>query len=640
MKRINSLISICACFALTASCAGGLRDFHDGKLDDKIDSDANLTRDDFRDMRKDENYPRAEGAQISANVLEPPIPDLAEILAAPKPPKIAQTQLVSVAVTDDVPLKDVLVELARLADIDIEIDAGISGGISFRAKDRPFNEVIERIAALAGLRYRVQNNVLRVERDMPFIQTYSLDMLNIDRDAAGTIGVNSEGGSGGAAGGGGSSDGAGGGTSGSGSSSKITAESKSDFWEKFTQSIGQILSYNPSSMVSVASVAVQPPLPATTPAPNGAPPAPAAPATPSVTPGSPSGNSSISGVFFSLNRQAGTLTVNATERQHDIVKRFINEITSNASSQVLIEAKIIEVALNDRYQTGINWSKFGTTGINTVKFSGNFGDTVLSDSANSPGTITVLKNNFLGGLDLSAAVRLLDEFGTTRALSSPRLNAMNNQQAVLSFVENVLYFKIDCEVTDKTAATATDSGTPAKVKITSEVKKAPVGIVLYLQPSINKDSNEITLSVRPSLTKIIKLVQDPGFEVCKASAASQVDADSPVIETLNKVQSVYPQLESRELDSILKIQSGQIMVIGGLLQDRITNQDAGVPGAGEVPYIGSLFKNTDKIDSKSELIILIRATIMGTGGHMDKADKDIYQKFIHDPRPIEFPAQQ
>lgn len=509
----------------------------------------------------------------------PPIPDLAEIIAAPEPPKIGTKKVVSVSVTDDVPLKDILIELARLADVDVEIDSSITGGVTFRAKDRPFNEVIDRICDMAGLRYSVRNNVLRIERDVPYVQTYALDMLNIDRASSGSIGV--------------------GGDTGGTATSNISADSKSDFWEKFQDGVSKILEYKPSLLGSGTAN----------------------------TSGDP-------GTFFSLNRQAGTLTFSGTQTQHEIMQKFLKAIEANISSQVLIEAKIVEVELNDQYQTGIDWSRIGT---GSVLFDADLSGVSAVDSALTPATITLLRNDiFSTGIDLAAAVNLLHEFGTTRALSSPRLNAMNNQQAVLSFVENLVYFDVKIDVTDAVAGTGGSATTPAKVEVTSTPKEAPVGIVLNLQPSINRESNEITLSVRPTLSKVTRFITDPGFEIGKANAAAQLDPSSPVVASLNSVTSTIPQLEVRELDSILKVQSGQVMVIGGLLEDSFVTQIGQVPGMSELPYVGNLFKSTDKVKSKKELVIFLRATIVPTSGNSQPADRTLYNKFIPDARPLEF----
>jgi MSHA type pilus biogenesis protein MshL len=680
IRHLRAIWCIGTCIFFATSCTEDAASRHfDTKNLEMIDPVGELTREDFRGMRDPKSLntppggraPSKTDLKITAGVSEPPVPELAEILAAPKPPKIGSTQLVSVAVSDDVPLKDVLIELARLADVDIEVDAGISGGVSFRAKDRPFNEVIERVADLANLRYSIKNGVLRVERDTPYIQTYTLDMLNLDRNSTSNIGLNSAGG-GSAAGG----SAAGTGTTGTGaapsansrgarnsSSSSISMQSRSDFWVKFEDSVRQILSYTPVRMTSAATIASQPApvfdsgsppenvntasnaaAPVSDPDATESPAAPAAEATPATatTPAATTTGSTAlvmpaTGTFYSLNRQAGTLMVAATERQHEIIKRFLKEIETNASSQVLIEAKIVEVALNESYQSGINWSRLGN---GSVSYTGLF-DTVSASTANAgvtPASFTVLSERLFGtGVDLSAAVRMLDEFGTTRALSSPRLNAMNNQQAVLTFAEKIVYFKVRIRVTAAVAGTGGSVGAPAIVEVNSEENHAPVGILLSLLPTINKETNEVTLSVRPTLTRVTQFITDPSFPIQVAVALNRLNnTDAELIEKIRNTDSRVPQIETRELDSILKLKSGQVMVIGGLLEDRITNNDAGVPAVSDIPFFGNLFKSVEKMNTKKELVIFIRATIVDAHGNVTDSQKALYNKFIQDPDPLRF----
>ncbi len=114
---------------------------------------------------------------------EPPIPQLQSVLAAPSAPALADTRRVSLAVTDTTPLRDILIELTRKADVDLELDPRISGGIIMTATDRPLIEVIDRVADLAELRYRFANNVLRVEIDDPYMEQYHVDVLNIARNS-------------------------------------------------------------------------------------------------------------------------------------------------------------------------------------------------------------------------------------------------------------------------------------------------------------------------------------------------------------------------------------------------------------------------------------------------------------------------
>jgi len=611
---------------------------------DPIDRDAALQRSDFREMRDIESVKKPQVSANLSNVVEPPIPNLAEIIAAPPKPKIGETQLVSLAVTDDVPLKDVLIEVARLANVDIDVDASITGGVSLRATDKPFNEVIERIANMAGLRYEMKNGVLRVERDTPYIKLYSLDLLNTDRSANGSISVGG-GGSSSSSGGAGASSSSGGGSS----TSSITAKTDSDFWAKFESSVAQILAYSPAQRTSATTISAQPappavsnqgapsspaiepatgikPMQANFVAPQAAPPVQAAaPSTPVV-----GGNSS----FYVVNRQASTMTVSGTSKQHEMIGKFLAKIVENTSSQVLIEAKVVEVDLSDAYQSGINWANFGGVSFN---FAGDLSKSITSTTSNDIPSLSIMKNDILKkGVDLSAAVKLLSEFGTTRALSSPRLNAVNNQQAVLSFAENIKYFNVKLTTTDAVKDAQGVVTTPPKVDITSTPMEQPIGIVLNLQPSINSETQEVTLSVRPTITRLVKFVADPGYEVAKATAIAMLGANSTPGLALASTHSDNPQVETKELDSIVKIKSGQTLVIGGLLEDKIINNDAGVPYASEVPLFGNLFKAVDKRNSKKELVIFIRATIVGSNGSADPYDKGVYEKFIQDPRPLKF----
>lgn len=579
----------------------------------------------------------------------PPIPSLAQILATPQPPKIGETQLVSIAVTDDVPLKDVLIELGRLANVDIELDAGISGGISFTANDRPFNEVVARIADLAGLRYTMKNGVLRVERDTPYIRNYSLDFLNIVRDSTSSVSISTNvlGGGGGGGGGGGSSGGSsGGGSSGgggggsgginTGSSSAITSSTKSDLWLSLESGIKEILAYAPAKRVSplastVAEVdqaradeatanAAAGPAGATGAMPvGGASPAGAAGSTAqSGGTGAGSGKGSAD-TFYILNRQAGMITVSANDKQQQLIQTFLEKMRSSSSAQVLIEAKIVEVTLNEHYQSGIQWSVLGS------KYNVNFTGSALTQSdSNTSGAATAIQ---LGdGKDLTNLINLIEEFGTTRTLSSPRLSAINNQQAVLTFARNQVYFTLKVDQSTTTSVGNISQQQPPTV--TSTIQTVPIGLILSLQPSINLDSNEVTLNVRPTLSRLAGQVADP--------AAAYLAASLPASSAAASIKSNVPIVEVRELDSILKVKSGEVMVIGGLMEQGGTSQDAGVPFFSDVPWVGNLFKNTNKTNTSTELVIFIRATIVDSNGSSHAADQKIYDKFTRDPRPLNF----
>ena len=166
---------------------------------------------------------------------------------------------------------------------------------------------------------------------------------------------------------------------------------------------------------------------------------------------------------------------------------------------------------------------------------------------------------------------------------------------------------------------------PGSTTVTSTRRSVPIGIVLSILPSIDLDHGEVTLNVRPTLSRQVSSVQDPGSAIL----------NSTLDESLRFTNEV-PVVEVRELDSVMKLQSGSVMVIGGLMEDASRNVDTGTPFLGEVPWVGNLFKNTLKENDKRELIIFIKATIVSPTGSYDPADQSVYKKFTKDPRPLAF----
>jgi len=576
---------------------------------DPIDRKLNLSRNDYKNLSDKEALAARNGeVEIKAETKAPPIPSIAPILAAPRPPKIGESKLVSIAVTDDVPLKDVLIELARLADVDIELDAGIEGGVSFRAKERPFNEVIERISDLAGLRYSMKNGVLRVERDEAYIQNYSIDFLNLVRSSESTVNVatdvlalansaSGEGGGGGSSGSGGGSGGGGSSGLSTGSTSSITSKAEDDFWESLKIGISQILTYQPAGRTSSSS--------------NGA-------GVPGQPQPQPQGGTQQQDAKFVLNRQAGILSVSATQKQHEIIAEFLRRLRANASAQVLIEAKIVEVSLDDEFKSGISWDALkGNTSLD-VTYPGTF-------DAGNVTTIRLGDGNF--GINLDAALQLMERFGTTRTLSSPRLHAINNQQAVLTFAENRIFFEVNVEREDSQVVDGVL--VQGSTSVTSTRRSVPIGIILNIMPSIDLKNNEVTLAVRPTLSRQVSTVSDPG-----SALVNQLILQSD--PTAEGFTNEVPVVEVRELDSILKLKSGQVMVIGGLMEQTASNEDTGVPYLSSLPWFGNLFKTVGKTGRTRELVIFIRATIVGSQGNYQDMDRTIYNTFTKDPRPLNF----
>ena len=167
---------------------------------------------------------------------EPPIPAFQSVLAAPAAPELADTRRVSIAVTETTPVRDIIIELARKAEVDLELDPRISGGVILNATDRPFIDVIERICELAELRFKFDRNVLKVELDDPYLEQYRMDVLNQTRTSTGSISSSTDASSAAQTVGTGST------TSGQNKSeSSVNIQSTNNFWQTIGENIGQIL---------------------------------------------------------------------------------------------------------------------------------------------------------------------------------------------------------------------------------------------------------------------------------------------------------------------------------------------------------------------------------------------------------------
>ncbi|MBI1275592.1 hypothetical protein GC177_06435 [bacterium] len=595
--------------ALLASCAPGQKASDYFPQHDYADRYGELSRKEIKDNLLAK--PEAKNAP-PASETAPPVPEVSQLLVAPRPQESQSDQLVSIAVTEDVPLRDVFIELARLANLSLQMDSSISGGVVYRAKDRPLNEVVQEITDMAGLRYEIVGKSLKVERDTPVLRNYELDFLNIDRTASGGVTLNtnvlssSVGGSGGGSSGGGGSGGGGGGGGGggsglnSGSQASVKTDNKSDLWAQFEAAIKAIVDSG-SGQGAAAS----------------APAAAADAATGGATGGSSGPNDSKP--FYVMNREAGMLTVFGGERQQAKIKNFIKELTQKAASQVLIEAKIVEVGLNDKYRSGIDW---GSLMLDRLKFDFDVVSTTATTFDNS--NVLTLRARNKKNNSLEGAIQLVEQFGETRTLSSPRLHAMNNQQAVMTFAENRVYFQLDIQRERDTSTGGTGN---ELLTVDSTPVTVPIGLILTLIPSINEKSQEVTLNLRPTLSRVVDEVKDPavGFLLSQSGNTSNTSLDN-----------IIPVVEVREMDTIMKLNSGDIMVMGGLMQERHVNDDMGVPFVSGVPWIGNLFKKTTKDTETVEMVIFIKATIVPTSGKVDAHDIDIYKKFTNDPRPLTF----
>jgi len=271
----------------------------------------------------------------------------------------------------------------------------------------------------------------------------------------------------------------------------------------------------------------------------------------------------------------------------------VDRVMRSARRQVLIEATIVEVDLSNRYQQGIDWSliKPGGTAYNSSLLISPSGPSAGFQTGGLVSSLTSLTLNgpsIFKGYDLTGILNMLESFGTLRVLSSPKISVLNNQSSVLKVVDNKVYFTVS--VTAGTAATATVAATPAVYNTT--INTVPIGLLMSVTPQIS-ESNEVILNLRPTISRITGYANDPSPTLAQYGVGNRI-----------------PEVQTREMESVLRVQSGGIAILGGLMQDSRNNNSDEVPILNRLPGLGNLFKYRDEASKKTELVIFLRPTVL------------------------------
>ena len=558
----------------------------------------------------------------------PPPARVSDLVPPPKPAAKPQTYSV---VVSEVPVKDLLVALARDTRQNIDVHPGISGLVSLNAVNETLPAILERVSKQVNLRYRLEGNTIVVSPDIPFVKTYRVNYVNMARETISTIGVTGEI----AAPGGGAPGGAGGA---GGSSTKVTTVSKNDFWDQLRDNVRSIL--NSTRLQSLSAEAKTERLAlvkqeqenrvkqmeAASRAGQGAP-----GLVTSLQAGVFSGTAAGSQQQASLlpddvvvNAISGTVTVNATDKQHQLVQQHIDSIVNAMQRQVLIEATIVEVSLSEKYQGGVDWSRVPITGGGGASISqtllGGFGGGLTQAGANLFQIGYINTNTSVG--NINATVKLLEEFGNTRVLSSPKLMALNNQTALLKVVDNVVYFEVSSSTSQGVQGSTLQS-------FSTTAKTVAVGVVMSVTPQIN-DDGRVSLTVRPTITRLnpsAPFVNDPNPAL--TNPCGPVPAGTCNIKAIN---NQVPQVQVREMESVLQVGSGQTVVLGGLMQDNARRDRQQIPGADQLSAAGELLRFRDENVTKSELIIFLRPTVV-TNPSLASDELRFFQRFLPQPEP-------
>ncbi len=517
----------------------------------------------------------------------------------PPPKPRAKEQTYSVVVSD-VPVKEILFALARESKMNVDIHPAIQGNVTLNAVDQTLPAILERLGKQVDIRYKIEGNLISIAPDLPTLRTYKINYVNMDRDTTSSIGVSAE-----IAGTGSVNESSGG--AGNKSTTNVTSTSKNNFWVLLTETIRNILKTTKSQTanseekaaradaIRVAQEERLKQVEAVSRAGAGA-----EKLFQEAFKSHPVTNLEIRDDVI-LNPVAGTVTVMATERQHNFIQQYIDTVMASVQRQVLIETTIVEVALNDQSKQGIDWSRLGSNG----KEKGFTFKQTLGGLASPTGNQFVIGySNTASKLgDLAASIRLLDTFGNTRVLSSPKLMALNNQTAILKVVNNLVYFTVKSDTT--TPATG-----PAVTNKTSTPHTVPVGVVMTVTPQVN-ENGAVTLNVRPTISRSVGAgIEDPA-----------------------NPGSFVPEIQVREMESMLQVNSGQTVVLGGLMEDTVDKNSDSVPGISKLPLLNKLFKSRDDTVKKTELVIFLRPTVIPNAS-LESEELKSFKQFLPDQLPV------
>ncbi|MFO7892107.1 MAG: secretin and TonB N-terminal domain-containing protein [Longimicrobiales bacterium] len=464
-------------------------------------------------------------------------------------------------------LRTVLRSVAQQYGLEFRIDPNVEGRVTTTLRNATLREALDAIVLPHGYTYELENNTLRVEPARVVSRMFDLDFISLSRVGVGTtviqrrLGSNFRGGStgatGGVTGGGGGVTGAGGVPG--GGADVITSVEVTDLWEDIRVALeglvfAEVRSPEEAGLQQQSGTGL----------------------TGGLGGRAPQTTSRVTedGRRLIVNPAAGTILVSAAPRILDEVELFIDSFESAIQRQVRIEAKFVEVVLDREHEFGIDWSVLQNIGDLDIS---------LQRTAGSGG----LEFRLATGSDrsITAVLDALESQGDVRVLSSPGVTALNNQRAVFNVTTEEVFFAVTREpIRDA-------SGNVIQFQTTVETQPVAVGIVMDVLPQISSD-DVITMNVRPmvtSLDRVVEFEQDDNF------------ARAPVVDR-------------RELDTMVRVRSGETHVIGGLIQTREETQRSGVPVLKDLPVLGWLFGRTVTRERRSELVIFITPTIIAGHG--------------------------
>ena len=434
----------------------------------------------------------------------------------------------------------------------------VGGRITLDLKNVNVADVMDVVRNVYGYDYEKKNTVYSVFPNAMRTKIFTLNYLNVNRSGGSNMSVSSGQVTESVSGTGATSN-----TTQNISGSSINTESKSDFWEELKSSLTALVGTSKGRNIVVSP-------------------------------------------------QSGMIVVRAMPHEIRAVEKFINKTQSFVQRQVIIEAKILEVELNERFQTGINWAALQASGNNSVlagQTGGGsiFGGSGVTGTAGNSGVlnpssltqITGTAAKAFGGMfslalnvgsDFAAFIELLKTQGDVQVLSSPQISTVNNQKAVIKVGKDEFF------ITDVESNTSTSTAT-ASTQSNVELTPFFSGVALDVIPQIS-ETGEIILHVHPSVSSVSEKTKN--INVSSGTSLSVPLAISSI----------------RESDSIIRAKSGQVVILGGLMQNSIEQLESKIPLLGDIPLLGALFRHTQDISKKSELVILLKPIVVESDQQM------------------------